>query len=358
MSSPKRSPRIVISALVVVFGLIGAACSSDDPVETSSDGPTTTAASIEDSTTTEAAAEAMTTSEAASTDTIEGDTIEGDTVEGGAGTTATVRDSGLSVTVQAAGDHTVHTVVSPEQAFANATHIVETDNALVLFDTQFLLPNAVDFRAYADSLGKPIEAVFITHGHPDHFLGSEAFADLPVFAIAEVVEVITANGDAEVAEKLAEFGPELIASTYVTPEVVEPGTMEIGGVTFELETVLNAEAEAQLVVRVPTAGTIVTGDIIYSGTHLILAGPADTWIEAINALEADAADHPVVLAGHGDATDPSVYAANIAWLTTAGELLGTAATGDEFKQGLVDAFPELGMEAAIDFVLPIYFPEG
>lgn len=342
MSSPTRSPRIAFTALVVMFGLIGAACSSDDPAETSTDTTTTIAASVDETTTTDSPAEATTTSEASSE----------------AGTTTTVRDSGLSVTVQAAGDYTVHTVVSPEQVFANATHIVETDNALVLFDTQFLLPNAVDFRAYAESLGKPIEAVFITHGHPDHFLGSEAFADLPVFAIEEVAEVIAANGDAEVAEKQADFGPELIASTYVTPEVVEPGTIEIDGVTFELEIVLDAETEAQLVVRIPAAGAIVTGDIIYSGTHLILAGPADTWIQAINGLEADDSDYPVVLAGHGNATDPTVYAANIAWLTTAGELLGTATTGDEFKQGLVEAFPDLGMEAAIDFVLPIYFPEG
>jgi glyoxylase-like metal-dependent hydrolase (beta-lactamase superfamily II) len=29
---------------------------------------------------------------------------------------------------------------------------------------------AQGFRAYADSLGKPIDRVIITHAHPDHFL--------------------------------------------------------------------------------------------------------------------------------------------------------------------------------------------
>lgn len=345
----KRSRFWAIAALLLAFALIAGACGDDDPVEAATDDTvapidtTTTAAPVDDSTTTTAPPVEDTTP-----------IDDGGTAE----PVTTVRDSGLTVTVQAAGDYTVHTVLSPEQAFANATHIVETDNALVLFDTQFLLPNAADFRAYADSLGKPIEAVFITHAHPDHFLGSEAFADLPVFAVADVVDAIAASGDAEVEEKQAQFGPEVIASTYVIPEVVEPGTIEIDGVAFELETVVDAEAEVQLVVRVPDAGAIVTGDIIYSGIHLILAGPADTWIQAINGLAADSADYPIVLPGHGNVADPAVYDINIAWLTTASELLGTAETGDDFKQGLIDAFPELSLEGAIDFVLPIYFPEG
>ena len=347
-TQPNRSPKATAAALLLALTLVAAACADDDTAETSTEE--TVATTEETVATTEA--EATTTEESAVTTEESVATTEESVA------TTTVRDSGLAVTVQAAGEHTVHTVVSPEQAFANATHIVETDNALVLFDTQFLLPNAADFRAYADSLGKPIEAVFITHAHPDHFLGSEAFADLPVFAVAEVADAIAANGDAEVAEKQADFGPELSASTYVVPEVVEPGTMEIDGVTFELETVVDAEAETQLVVRVPDAGAIVTGDIIYSGSHLILAGPADTWIQAINGLAADSADYPIVLPGHGNAADPTVYDTNIAWLTKASELLGTAETGDEFKQGLIDAFPDLGMEGAIDFVLPIYFPEG
>lgn len=339
MSTSLRARHSATAAVVLSLSLVAAACGDDDPADTATRD-----------TITETSVAATTADTAGPASTAE--------AESAGEPATTVRESGLTVTVQTAGDHTIHTLVAPEQAFADATHIVETDNALVLFDTQFLLPNAVDFRAYADSLGKPIEAVFITHAHPDHFLGSEAFADLPVFALAEVVDGIAANGDAEVAEKQGEFGPDLIASTYVIPEVVEPGTTEIDGVAFDLASVVDAEAEVQLVVRVPDAGAVVAGDIIYSGVHLILAGPPDTWTAAIDDLAADAADYPLVLPGHGNATDPSVYDTNVAWLATAGELLGTATTGDEFKQGLVDAFPDLGMEAAIDFVLPIYFPEG
>ncbi|MBT8217456.1 MAG: MBL fold metallo-hydrolase, partial [Acidimicrobiia bacterium] len=140
-----------------------------------------------------------------------------------------VRDSGLTTTVQPAGDLVVHSLTAPQEVFANSTHIIETENALVVVDTQFLLPNAADFRAYADSLGKPIDRVFITHAHPDHFLGSEAFADVPIYALEEVSAAIAANGDAEVEEKQGDFGAEAIAGSYVVPEVVEPGTIDIDG---------------------------------------------------------------------------------------------------------------------------------
>ena len=267
------------------------------------------------------------------------------------------RDSGLTVTVQDLDGVIVHSLTAPEAVFANSTHIIETSNRLVLIDTQFILPFALDYRAYADSLDKPVERLIITHAHPDHFLGSEAFNDIDIYALAEVSEAIATIGQAEVDEKQAEFG-DAIADTFVVPTELEPGELEIDGVAFEFDVVLDAEAEIQLVTKLPEYGVISVGDIVYSGLHLILAGPPPTWTEALENLKADSASYPIVLAGHGLPGDPSVYDENIAWLAEASELLGSATSGDEFKAGMVEAFPNLGMEAAIDFVLPFLFPDA
>jgi glyoxylase-like metal-dependent hydrolase (beta-lactamase superfamily II) len=270
---------------------------------------------------------------------------------------SSVRESGLTVTAQELDGVTVHSLVAPEAAFSNATHLIETDGALVLIDTQFLLPNALDVRAYAEELGKPIDRVFITHSHPDHFLGGEAFADIPMFALQETADTIAEVGDAEVEEKQGQFG-DAIAGTYVVPEVIDEGSLEIDGVTFELERVNDAEAETQLVIRLPDEGVVATGDIVYSGLHLILAGQPDTWTAALEDLAASGDAYPIVLPGHGAPADPDVYGVNIAWLATAAELLGTVEDADAFRQGLIDAFPELGGTGAIDFVTPFLFPEA
>lgn len=272
-------------------------------------------------------------------------------------TELSMRESGLMVTVQNLGDITIHSVTAPEEVFANSTHIIETANNLVLIDTQFLLPNALDFRAYADSLGKPIERLLITHQHPDHFLGSEAFADLEIYALAETSDLIAEVGQAEVDEKQADFGPA-IASTFVVPQVIEPGSLEIDGVTFEMLLVENAEAEFQLVTRLPDYDVVAVGDIVYSGVHLIMAGQPPTWIEALETLKADSTDQTIVLAGHGLPGSAALYDENIAWLAKAGELIGTVNSGEEWKAGLIEAFPELGMPAAIDFVAPFLFPSS
>jgi len=223
-------------------------------------------------------------------------------------TSVTTRDSGMIVTVQSANGVNVHTLTAPESVFANSTHFVETENSLIAVDTQFLLPNAQDMRAYADETGKTIDRVFITHEHPDHFLGSEAFNDRPVYALQAVSDL--------------------------------------------------TEAATQLVVRLPDHGVVITGDIVYSGVHLILAGQIDPWTTALENLGATSEDYPIVLAGHGLPASPDVYDTNISWLAKAAELIGMVDNGADFKQGLIDAFPDLGMPAAIDFVLGVLFPDG
>lgn len=271
--------------------------------------------------------------------------------------TSTVqRENGATVTVNDLGDVKVHSYLAPQQVFANNTHIIETTNQLVLIDTQFIMPMAKDYRAYADSLGKPIERLVITHEHPDHFLGSEAFNDIDIYSLQSVAGKIKAHGQTEIDEKKAQFG-EAIASTFVVPTALEPGSVEIDGVTFLFESVKNAEAEEQMVTKLPDFGVVSVGDIVYSGIHMILAGQPPSWIAALNDLKAGSDEYPIVLSGHGSTTSPAVYDTNIAWLGKAGELMGTAKTGKDFKDGLTAAFPDLGMDAAIDFVLPFMYPD-
>ena len=268
----------------------------------------------------------------------------------------TTRDSGMRVYMQTVDNITLHTLTSPESAFANSTHIVETENSLIVVDSQFLLPNAVDAREYANEIGKEINRVFITHEHPDHFLGGEAFNDRPMFALQEVSDAISLNGQVEIDEKQNDFGTEAIAGSFVVPDVVEPGNVVIDGVNFQLDKVLDAEAAVQLVVRLPDHGVVITGDIVYSFVHLILAGQIPTWTIALQDLASTADQFPIVLAGHGIPASPSVYNTNIEYLAKAAELLNTVDNSADFRQGLLDAFPDLTMPAAIDFAIPLLFP--
>ena len=90
--------------------------------------------------------------------------------------------------------------------FVNA-YLVEGPDGVVAVDGGLLVSDARAMRARLDALGKPLAAVFVTHGHPDHFNGVvelvRGAGDVPVYATAEGRAVV-----ADVAEaKRRQWGP-------------------------------------------------------------------------------------------------------------------------------------------------------
>ena len=85
---------------------------------------------------------------------------------------------------------TIHCCTSPDDGERVNAQIIETAKKLVIVDAMLMRPYAKEFRAYADSLGKPIDRVYVTHAHPDHWFGIESFQDKDVYAFAETIEEI------------------------------------------------------------------------------------------------------------------------------------------------------------------------
>jgi glyoxylase-like metal-dependent hydrolase (beta-lactamase superfamily II) len=154
------------------------------------------------------------------------------------------------------GDVRVHTFVASFAGdnIANATHIVESANALVLIDAQFLAPYARQFREYADGLGKPIDRVYVSHRHPDHWFGlGAAFADVPVHALAETAAFIKEHGEDSRADhwKLGGLVPDRVV---VPGEIVKPGEAVIDGVRYHFDEINDTEIDAMLAVKLPDLG--------------------------------------------------------------------------------------------------------
>ncbi len=62
-------------------------------------------------------------------------------------------------------------------------YVVELHDCVVVVDTTSRsFKRAEHCARKAESFGKPIEAVLLTHGHPDHYTGLVAFEDVPRFA--------------------------------------------------------------------------------------------------------------------------------------------------------------------------------
>src|SRR5258706_15068604 len=150
------------------------------------------------------------------------------------------------IIVKRIGDVRLHTFVASfvDNDIANATHIIESKNALVVVDGQFLAPYATQFREYADSLEKPIERLYLSHRHPDHWFGlGTAFSDMAIYALSETIDSIKEHGEEsrlDHKQKLGDFAPK----TIVVPQnVAKPGVETIDGVKYAFNRVINTEID-------------------------------------------------------------------------------------------------------------------
>jgi glyoxylase-like metal-dependent hydrolase (beta-lactamase superfamily II) len=60
-------------------------------------------------------------------------------------------------------------LTSNERTFFTNAYIIETKIGLVVVDTMMINSDAKVLRQYIDNINKPLIAVIITHGHPDHY---------------------------------------------------------------------------------------------------------------------------------------------------------------------------------------------
>jgi len=253
------------------------------------------------------------------------------------------------------GDVRIHTFVASFAGnnIANATHIIETKNQLVLVDGQFLVPYAKAFRQYADGLGKPIERLYLSHRHPDHWFGSgAAFGDVAIYALPETMSFIQEHGEASRSDhwKLGDFVPDRIV---VPGETVSPGEEKIDGVRYVFDRVTDTEIDFNLTIRLPELGVYFAQDLIYSGTHLYLTKHMEHWIQVLQEMLVS--DDELFMPGHGLPADKNEVARNVEYLSAARQAIDDGLAGDAFKNFLLQRYPERRCPGIFDIYMPRLF---
>jgi len=263
------------------------------------------------------------------------------------------------IIVRQAGSVRIHTVIASfvDNNIANATHIIESEHALVLIDSQFLRFYATKFREYADSLGKPIERLYLSHRHPDHWFGlGTAFSDLPttsIYALAETLDFIRDHGKDSLGDHTGKLGDQAPDKIVVPGSIARPGVDTIDGVTYVIGRVTDTEIDFHLTIHLPENGVCILQDLTYSGTHLYLTKDMDRWIRVLATLLRS--DYEIFLAGHGLPANKDEVARNIEYLAAAKQALDSGLTNDAFKGYLLARYPERKCPGIFDIYLPRLF---
>lgn len=262
--------------------------------------------------------------------------------------------TGTVWTVTQNKDVKIHTYMSPKAMFANTSHIIELKNELIIVDGQFFAPYALELKKIADSLNKPVSRFYISHDHPDHYLGfGDAFPQAAVYALAETKASIEQSGDDVLKQRQAQFGP-LIASKLNKPSVVQqPGKERIGKVKFIFEKSLNNEAAVSLVIKLPELGVYIAQDIVYNQIHLFIEGDTKGWESALQRILQEK-NYPIVLTGHGKEGGAELIKENLSYLAFANASILKSKNKDEFKAAILKQYPNYGGEQLVDIYLNYY----
>ncbi len=251
-------------------------------------------------------------------------------------------------------DVKVHTYMSPAAMFANTSHIIELKNELIIVDGQFFAPYALELKKFTDSLGKPVTRFYISHDHPDHYIGfGDAFPNVKVYALAETKTSIEQTGQGVLEQRQAQFGP-MIATKLNKPSIIQqPGEETIGNVKFIFEKSLNNEAAVSLVIKLPELGVYIAQDIVYNKIHLFIEGNTKGWETSLNKI-INEKRYKTILAGHGKEGGIALLNENLKYLAFVNETIMKSKNKEEFKSAILKKYPEYGGEQLLDIYLNYY----
>ncbi len=151
----------------------------------------------------------------------------------------------------------------------------------------------------------PIRYVILTHDHPDHVFGGEAFApDHPLFVGHwRLAAGIAARADYDHARLAAVLGETRTGQPVLPTIAVKAQTeLDLGGRVLRLQAWPTAHSGDDLTVFDRATQTLWTGDLLFVGRVPALDGSLSGWLRVLDQLAAQPAARAVP--GHGPASTP------------------------------------------------------
>ncbi len=224
--------------------------------------------------------------------------------------------------------------VNDDLTFENGGNILNT--GFIVTGDGVVVIDAGPSRLYGEQLvaligqatDEPIVRVYITHHHPDHFFGLQAFDGVEHAALPQTI-----NDLRLLAEGYSDNMYRLIGNAMLGTEIVLPtlaasaGTLEIGSRKLEL-LALSGHTESDLAIFDTTSGVLFAGDLVFHARaattpHADIEG----WQASLKTL--DSLGFEVLVPGHGPVSEnnaPIVETASyLDWLS--GTLASAADAG-------------------------------
>ncbi|WP_147197522.1 MBL fold metallo-hydrolase [Pantoea sp. CCBC3-3-1] len=179
--------------------------------------------------------------------------------------------------------------------FGVSSTLIMGKKEALLVDAQFTLANAHRLVADIIESGRELKRIFITHLHPDHFLGLEVIKQ--VFPDADVISCKTVASDVNDAFdfKIDYWGREVLqkngAKTKFAVRPVEEDTLYLEGHEIKILGQMSGDCITIAPLWIPSLKTLIASDLVFNNAHVWIADMRTPeriaqWMQSLDIIEA------------------------------------------------------------------------
>jgi glyoxylase-like metal-dependent hydrolase (beta-lactamase superfamily II) len=232
---------------------------------------------------------------------------------------------------------------------AIASTLIYGKQDAVLVDAFMTVKQADELVDWVAASGKNLTAIYITHGHGDHWFGIgallERFPNARAVATPDVVRVMHQQSSPEFLDRFWKAGfPGQIPDRLVIAEELKGDVIDLEGHNLVAVELGHTDTDHTTCLNVPSLGLVVAGDAAYNDVHLYLvesnAKSRQEWISALDKIES--LNPHVVIAAHkrpGNEDNPRIIEETRQYIRDFDRLAEMAATAQDLYEKMLELYP-------------------